>query len=172
LHISQRDIWPDRSGRTITISYAGSPFRFLGEASFKGLTRLRVHEGSCSDGGPVLGGDVALDESPAYQAIGHHVLKEPSIAVWLCRACSGRTAHSNRSEISSSFLDPGTAQRSLAKEENREKDCRYRYRAYGRGLRDSIRKKNVARGFDPRIARGQFVDSRPQPSVGRAGGRR
>src|ERR1700719_3440255 len=39
-----------------------------------------------------------------------------------------------------------------AKEEKREKDCRYRYRAWGRGLRDSIRKKNVARCFNPRIA--------------------
>jgi hypothetical protein len=74
--------------------------------------------------------------APPIRPSGITVLKEPSIAVWLCRACSGRTAHSNRSEISSSFLDPGTAQRSLAKEENREKDCRYRYRAYGRGLRD------------------------------------
>src|ERR1700730_13914550 len=110
--------------------------------------------------------------APPIRPSGITVLKEPSIAVWLCRACSGRTEHSNRSEMSSSFLVPGTAQRSEAKEENREKDCRYRYRAYGRGLRDSIRKKNVARGFDPRIARGQFVDSRPQPSVGRAGGRR
>ncbi len=44
---------------------------------------------------------------------------------------------------------PGTAQRSEAKEEKRDKDCRYRHRAYGRGLRDSIRNKNVARGFDP-----------------------
>ena len=66
----------------------------------------------------------------------------------------------------------GTAQRSEAKEENREKDCRYRHRAYGRGLRDSIRKKNVARGFDPRVACRQFFGSRPQPSIGRAGGRR
>src|ERR1700757_5151241 len=56
------------------------------------------------------------------------------------------------------FLIPGTAQRSEAKEEKREKDCRYRHRAYGRGLRDSIRKKDVARGFDPRIACGQFFD--------------
>jgi len=43
---------------------------------------------------------------------------------------------------------------------------------HGRGLRDSIRKKNVARGFDPWIACGRFVGSRPQPSVGRAAGRR
>src|ERR1700720_512460 len=43
-------------------------------------------------------------------------------------------------------LIPGTAQRSEAKEEKREKDRRYRHRAYGRGLHDSIRKKNVARG--------------------------
>jgi hypothetical protein len=42
------------------------------------------------------------------------------------------------------------AQHNEAKEEKREKDCRYRHGAYGRGLRDSIRKKNVARGFDPR----------------------
>jgi hypothetical protein len=45
-----------------------------------------------------------------------------------------------------------TAQRSEGKEEKLEKDRRYRHRAYGRCLRDSIRKKNVARGFDPRIA--------------------
>src|ERR1700756_3380577 len=35
----------------------------------------------------------------------------------------------------------GTAQRSEAKEEKREKDRRYRHRAYGRGLRDSVRKR-------------------------------
>jgi predicted dinucleotide-binding enzyme len=63
-------------------------------------------------------------------------------------------------------LIPGTAQRSEAKEEKREKDCRYRHRADGRGLRDGIRKKNVAHGFNPRIACGQFFGSRPQPSVG------
>jgi len=38
-------------------------------------------------------------------------------------------------------LIPGTAQRSEAKEEKREKDYRYRHRADGRGLRDGIRKK-------------------------------
>src|ERR1700756_5078257 len=42
----------------------------------------------------------------------------------------------------------GTAQRSEAKDEKREKDRRYRHRAYGRGLRESVRKKNVARCFN------------------------
>src|SRR5260370_39852681 len=50
------------------------------------------------------------------------------------------------------------------KEEKHEKDYRCRHRAHGRGLRDSIRKKNVARGFDPGMAYGQFAGSRPQPS--------
>jgi hypothetical protein len=43
--------------------------------------RLRVHEGGCSDGGPVLGGDVALDESLSsgrQNLIGKvHVLHRP-----------------------------------------------------------------------------------------------
>jgi hypothetical protein len=55
-------------------------------------------------------------------------------------------------------LIPGTAQRNEAKEEKLEKDCRYRHRAHGRGLRDSIRRKNVAHGFDPRIAYGQLFE--------------
>jgi predicted dinucleotide-binding enzyme len=57
-------------------------------------------------------------------------------------------------------LIPGTAQRSEAKEVKREKDRRYRHRTYGRVLRDSIRKKNVARCFNPRIACRQFLGSR------------
>src|ERR1700741_1631778 len=59
-----------------------------------------------------------------------------------------------------------------AEEEKREKARRYRHRAYGRGLRDSIRRKNVARGFNPRIACRQFFGSRPRPATGGAGGRR
>src|SRR5260370_1459986 len=51
------------------------------------------------------------------------------------------------------------------KEGKHEKDYRYRNRAHGRGLRDSIRRKNVARGFDPWIACGQFVGSRRQLDV-------
>jgi hypothetical protein len=43
--------------------------------------RLGVHEGGCSDGGPVLGGDAALDESPSsgrQNLIGKvHVLHRP-----------------------------------------------------------------------------------------------
>ena len=42
--------------------------------------------------------------------------------------------------------------RSATTEEKREENCRNRHRAYGRGRRDSIRKRKVARGFDPRIA--------------------
>src|SRR5260370_8222419 len=51
------------------------------------------------------------------------------------------------------------------KEGKHEKDYRYRHRAHGRGLRDSIRRKNVARGFDPWIACGQVVGSRRQLAV-------
>ena len=52
-------------------------------------------------------------------------------------------------------------QRSEVKEEKREKDRRYRHMEYGRRLRDSIRKKSVARGFDPRITCRQFFGSHP-----------
>jgi hypothetical protein len=58
------------------------------------------------------------------------------------------------------FLIAGTAQRSEAKEK-REKDRGDRRRAQGRGLRDSIRKKDVAR-FDPRIVCRQFFVRRLQ----------
>jgi hypothetical protein len=65
-----------------------------------------------------------------------------------------------RSRSSSSFrptpLIPETAQHNEAKEEKRGKDFRYLHGAYGRGLCDCIRRKNVAHGFDPRIECGQF----------------
>src|SRR6266404_9485748 len=50
-----------------------------------------------------------------------------------------RTDTTSRLPISlGSTLIPETAQHNEAKEEKREKDCRYRHGAYGRGLRDSI----------------------------------
>ena len=68
------------------------------------------------------------------------------------RRCD-RAAHSHSGQTP---LIPETAQHNEAKEEKRGKDFRYLHGAYGRGLCDSIRRKNVAHGFDPRIECGQF----------------
>ena len=56
-----------------------------------------------------------------------------------------RAAHSHSGQTP---LIPETAQHSEAKEEMRGKYCRYRHGAYGQSLRDSIRRKNFAHGFE------------------------